>query len=88
MKEFKGALAVLLSLILVFTMALGTYAAPEVDETDPEFMYKLYISDYLKEDIKSTGKTQEELLNIKAAELGISERTLYRKIKELNLEEE
>ncbi len=82
MKEFKGAFAILLSLILVFTMALGTYAAPEVDQTDPEFLYKLYITDFLQNDIGTTGKTQAELLDLKAAELGISDSRAF----ELELE--
>lgn len=71
MKSFGKALAVLLSLLMVLGMALTCYAAPEVDETDPEFQYKLYITDYLKNDIKTTGKTQDELLDAKALELGI-----------------
>ncbi len=82
MKEFKGAFAIILSLILVFSMAFGTYAAPEVDQTDPEFLYKLYITDFLQNDIGTTGKTQDELLDIKAAELGISDSRAF----ELELE--
>ena len=82
MKEFKGALAMILSVVLIFTLALGTYAAPEVDTTDPEFLYKLYITDFLQADIGTTGKTQAELLDIKASELGISDSRAF----ELELE--
>lgn len=77
MKPLKSILAVLLCLTIVVALCIPCFAAPETDGVDAEFMYKLYITDMLYNDMITSGKSRDELLEKRADELGLSDIRAY-----------